>query len=728
MISFDEKQKVFNLTNASISHLFSIEEGGLLGHLYYGPKIRAYHGERFYPRIDRGFSGNLPDSLDRTYSKDDLLQEYSGNNTGDFRLPAIVIKTKNGARMTDFRYQSYKIINGKPKLEGLPQSYVESDQEAQTLEVTLRDDVIKADLVLTYTIYRDRPVITRNARLINCGSEAFQVEKLASMQLDLTKQNYDLVYLPGQYGVERQTRRKSIDQGIFEMSSRRGASSHHMNPFAAIVDKDTDEFHGNVMATLLVYSGNFKISLESDQIDQIRLLVGINDDNFSWKLNPGESFQTPEAINVYSTKGLNGMTQVFHHLLRERVARGKWRDRERPIIINNWEATEMNFDAAKLDQIVEEAEPLGIEMFVLDDGWFGHRDDDNSSLGDWYVNTKKIDLHKVAKQTHDAGMKFGLWFEPEMISKDSDLYKNHPDYVLHEPGRGMTLARNQLVLDFSRPEVVDNIFDQICKILDDVDIDYIKWDCNRNLTEVYSAAYPADQEGEIAHRHILGVYSLMERLIERYPDILFESCSGGGGRDDAGLLYYMPQCWPSDNTDANERLRIQEGTSLVYPISSVTGHVSAVPNGHTNRITSFKMRGDVAMSATFGYELDPSALTEDEKAEVKKQVAFYKEHRKLIQFGDFYRLQSAFAGNHVAWEFVSPDKSEALLFMYRKLSSVRYEIVNTKMYALDPDKNYQDSVTGKIYGGDELMNLGLFRNPTHKGDFISEVHYFKAVK
>ncbi|WP_367341231.1 alpha-galactosidase [Limosilactobacillus sp.] len=727
MITFDSQQQVFNLSNSKISYLFSIEEGGLLSHLYYGPRIRHYHGERRYPRIDRGFSGNLPHSKDRTYSKDDLLQEYSGNNTGDYRLPAITVKGSDGARFTDFRYDSYRIIDGKPALPGLPSSYVKDNDEAQTLEVNLKDATLKLTLTLVYSIYKDRAVVTRNARLQNNSNQPIDIEKIASMQLDLTKHDYDLVYLPGQYALERQTRRVALNQGIFEISSRRDSSSHHMNPFAALVDKDTDEFHGNALGVLLVYSGNHKISIERDQIDQTRLIAGINDFNFSWHLEPGESFQTPEAITVFSTKGLNGMSQIFHHLLRERVARGKFQYADRPIVINNWEATFFDFNDQKLDEVVKEAKPLGIEMFVLDDGWFGHRNDDNSSLGDWFVNKDKVNLKRVAKQTHDAGMKFGLWFEPEMISVDSDLYRKHPDWALAEPGRGSTLSRNQLVLDFSRPEVVDNIFQQMCKILDAVSIDYIKWDCNRNLTEVYSQAVSPDHEGEIAHREILGVYSLMDRLTKRYPNILFEGCSGGGGRFDAGILYYMPQSWPSDDTDAAERLKIQDGTSLVYPISSMSAHVSVSPNQQTGRSISFKTRGDVAMAGVFGYELDLAKLTDDEKQQVKKQIAFYKQHRHLIQYGDFYRLESPFTSNTVAWEFVSPDKSEALLFMFRQQHTNRMEIVNTKMVALDPQRDYSDMTSDQVFGGDELMNVGLYRDPKHVGDYLSEVHYFKEV-
>ncbi|WP_295728004.1 alpha-galactosidase [uncultured Limosilactobacillus sp.] len=730
MITFDSKQHVFHLKNKDISYIFSIEEGKLLSHLYFGPALRQYHGERRYPRVDRGFSGNLPGSTDRTFSKDDLLQEYSGNNTGDYRIPAITVKGPDGAQLTDFRYQSYEIQAGKPALKGLPAAYVNDDHEAETLNITLHDATLAIDLILSYTIYRDRPVITRNARLVNSSQQPIEIQKIASLQLDLPKgsEERELVYLPGQYGHERQVKRAKIEQGIFEISSRRNSSSHHMNPFAAIVDSSTTEFQGNALGILLVYSGNHQIQIEKDQIDQLRILAGINEFNFNWRLAPNEEFQTPEAIMAFSDHGLNGMSQTFHHLLTERVARGKYKYAERPIVINNWEATFFDFDDQKLDQVVKEAAPLGIEMFVLDDGWFGHRNDDNSSLGDWFVNTKKVNLAKVAKQTHKHGMKFGLWFEPEMISVDSELYQKHPEWVLHEPNRGMTLSRNQLVLDFSQPAVVENVFQQMCAVLDSADINYIKWDFNRNLTEVFSTAWPANQQGSIAHRYILGLYQLLEKLTTRYPDILFEGCSGGGGRFDAGILYYMPQSWASDDTDAADRMKIQYGTSLVFPTSAISAHVSVSPNQQTGRQIDFATRGAVAMSGVFGYELDLEDLTAKEKAMLKEQISFYKQHRHLIQYGDFYRLISPFDGSPwAAWEFVSRDRAEALLFTFKREHTNRYEIFNTKLVGLDPYRNYRMDNSNHIYGGDELMQSGLLNDPTVKGDFKATIHYFKEL-
>ncbi|VDG32075.1 alpha-galactosidase [Lactobacillus plantarum JDM1] [Lactiplantibacillus mudanjiangensis] len=729
LIQVDDHQQVFHLQNNDISYVLGVETGDVLAHLYFGPRIEQYHGERQYPRIDRGFSGNLPQSLDRTYSKDDVPQEYAGNNTGDYRLPAAVIRAENGARTVDFRYQTYRVSDGKPDLTGLPQTYVEADNEAQTLTVLLSEATLNLQLELNYTIYRDRPVITRSARVINRGESAVNIEKLASMQLDLPTEPLEVISLPGSYARERQLTRQPIPRGLTQFESRRGGSSHHMNPFMALVTPQTTEFSGAALGVLLIYSGNHQLSLEKDAIGQTRVMAGINEYNFDWQLAPEQSFQTPEVAMVYSNTGLNGMSQSYHSLLRERVARGQYRNADRPILINNWEATYFDFDAGKIQQILDAAAPLGIEMFVLDDGWFGHRNDDNSSLGDWVVNRDKLPggLSQIAAQTHAKKMRFGLWFEPENISEDSDLFRQHPDWALGVPNRGRTLSRNEYVLDFSNPLVVDNLYEQMTVVLDEVPVDYIKWDMNRNLTEVYSAALAPAQQGEVSHRYILGVYDLMERLTKRYPQILFEGCSGGGGRFDAGLLYYMPQSWPSDNNDPIERLKIQYGTSLVYPISSITAHVGTSPDELLGRSTSMDMRGAVAMSGTLGYELDASALSDADKQAVIGQIKFYKEHRHLIQYGTFYRLESPFTSNTVAWLFVSPDQSEALLYRFVVQGMVQPEPHITKLAGLKPQAQYLDTGSEQVYGGDELMNVGLYTTPVQTSDFMAQINYFKVL-
>ena len=502
-----------------------------------------------------------------------------------------------------------------------------------------------------------------------------------------------------------------------------------MNPFVALVDPKTDEFSGDAWGLALVYSGNHEFELEKDQLDQLHVTVGINEYNFSWKLTPGASFQTPEVLLVYSNAGLNGMSQTYHSLILDRVIRSKFKRSPRPILVNNWEATYFDFNEDKLKPIVDEAKKLGIEMFVLDDGWFGHRDDDNSSLGDWQVYEKKFPqgLKHFADYVHGQGLKFGLWFEPEMISFDSDLYRAHPDYLMHVPGRKPSPSRNQYVLDLGRKEVRDNIFDQMTKILDGGSVDYIKWDMNRHLSDIYECDLPADQQGEVYHRYVLGLYDLSERLVDRYPDILLEGCSGGGGRFDIGMAYYCPQIWASDNSDAIARLVIQYGTSLVYPQSMMTSHVSVSPNEQNGRITPFDTRAAVAMCGDLGYELDLTKMSDEDKAAVKKQVADYKQIRKLTQYGKFYTLKAPLDSNQAAWMTVSDDQTEAIVTTVNILSYAQPYLTKTKLAGLDPDKDYEDLATGRVYGGDELMNLGFYDPTQPRKDFTAKMYHFKAV-
>lgn len=729
-VEFDKDTKVFHLRNNEISYIMKVEEDSVLNHLYFGKVIQHYSGNKTYLRRDRGFSGNVPGNAERAYSKDTLPQEYSSHGSMDYRLPATIIRRRNGSNLHDFRFSDYRIEAGKPELEGLPHSYVRNEEESTTLIVILKDRDQEIYLELAYTIYHERSVITRSVKVLNRTRESIVLEKIASMQMDLTNSGiYDeVISLPGAHLRERQIHREPIHSGIQSFESRRGASSHHMNSFIALVNHDTNEISGPAIGIHLVYSGNHAFQLEKDQIDQVRVLAGINDYNFSWSLSPSEVFQTPEVIMAFSDQGLNGMSGSLHHLLRERVARGMHQFKERPILVNNWEATYFDFDSQKIEQIVDEAADLGIEMFVLDDGWFGHRDSDNSSLGDWfeYEGKLKNGLKGIVDYVHQKGMQFGLWFEPEMISIDSQLYKEHPDYLMQEPNRTPSASRDQHLLDMGRQEVRQAIEKQLCAILDEVPIDYVKWDMNRSLSDVYSIQCSAENQGETAHRHILGVYELLEHLVNRYPKILWEGCSGGGGRFDAGFLYYMPQSWPTDNTDAVERLKIQYGTSLAYPISSMTAHVSAVPNHQTGRITSLKTRGDVAMSGVFGYELDLTEMTEKEKVIVKEQVQQYQAIRPLVQFGEFYRLNSPFEGNLTAWMFVSPDKTEALVMMARTLASAQPVFHEVFLTGLETTARYQEQKTGQFYFGDELMALGV-NVPDFYGDFQTTLLHLKKV-
>ena len=725
LIHFNETERVFHLSNAMYSYVLRVEEGNVLTNEYFGQAIAAYHGGRKYPRVDRSFSPNFPEATDRLYSLDTILQEYPGYGTGDYRTPAQVIRHEDGSTVTDFRYKSYEIVTGKPRLDGMPSTYVEQDEEAETLIITLEDPKERLTARLVYTVYRDRPVLARSARIENEGAETHYLQKAASLSLDLPLQELEVITLNGMWGRERMMEREPVKRGMKVFDSKRGSSSHQMNPFLALVSPETTEYAGVAVGFSLVYSGSHQMLLERDPYGQTRVQLGINEFGFEWRLDPGACFQTPEVNIVYSANGTMEMSQAFHALYRERLARGTFRDADRPILINNWEATYFDFDEAKIKSIVDESAALGIELFVLDDGWFGRRDDDYTSLGDWFEYEQKIPngLKGLADYIHTKGMKFGLWFEPEMISRESELFKQHPDWAIQIPGRGLSKGRDQYVLDFSRKEVRDNIVQQMTEVLDRVPIDYLKWDFNRNVTEVFSTSLPSDRQGEVLHRYVLGLYEVLETITSRYPNILFESCSGGGGRFDPGMLYYMPQTWTSDNTDAIARLKIQHGTSMVYPISSMGAHVSAVPNHQTHRETSLEMRGNVAMAGVFGYELDVTEMSEDEKAIVKQQVAFYQEHRRTFQYGTFYRLESAFDSNHPSWMFVSEE--EVIVCDYSVLSETAPLIRLLKLRGLDTTAVYE--VEGQHYGGDELMHVGLYIEPIVKGDFVSKLYVLKKV-
>lgn len=721
----------FHLTNGSISYIFAVDEGGLLSQQYFGKALKEYHGQKRYPRIDRGFSGNLPGSFDRGYSKDSLLQEYSSYGTQDFHSPALMVRDEaDGNDITDFRYEGFEILAGKPALPGLPASYVLAADEAQTLVITLKDVVADLRVRLFYTIYQDYDVIIRSSSFENHLDHDVTLLKIASMQLDLSHgAGFDeVISLPGAHVRERQLNREKITFGTKNFESRRGTSSHQMNSFIALVAKDTNEHRGKAIGLNFVYSGNHKFEVEQDQLKQKHVLVGINDFNFSWRLASGETFQTPEVIISYSEAGLNGMSDHNHRLLRERVARGKHQFAQRPILVNNWEATYFDFDTPKIQQIVDEAADLGIEMFVLDDGWFGKRSDDLSSLGDWqeFPNKLTTGLVGLADYVHQKGLKFGLWFEPEMISFDSTLFQEHPDYLFQAPGRPPAPARNQYVLDMGRKPVRDHICQQMGKILSKVPIDYVKWDMNRHLTDIFSQALPKERQGEASHRYVLGLYEMLEELTTAFPDILWEGCSGGGGRFDAGFMYYMPQTWTSDNTDAVARLAIQYGTTLAYPVSNMTAHVSAVPNHQTGRVTTMKMRGDVAMAGVLGYELDLTQLTPLEKATVKEQIQTYQKFRQLVQYGKFIRLDSPFTGNKTAWMFVSPDQREALVFIYHTLSYAQPYLTETRLAGLASEGTYQDTKTGAVFGGDELMYCGFYDEYSRE-DFSSQVRHFQRI-
>lgn len=729
-IKFDEKNKVFHLQAKDTSYVMEIVRDGYLLHQYWGRKINEFHHSNEIQLVDRGFSGNpYAHKEDRTFSLDTLPQEYPQYGNTDFRKPAYQIQLENGSTVSDLKYHSHQIVKGKPALEGLPATYVEDDSEAETLEIIMQDSLTNLKVALSYTVYEQLNVITRSVRFINEGTESIKLLSAMSLCVDFRDADFDILHLHGAHVRERMVARQPLRPGIQSIESTRGASSHQHNPFLALLRKDANEDSGEVYAFNFVYSGNFLAQAEVDQINNTRVTLGINPFDFNWKLEPGEGFQTPETVMVYSSEGLGDMSRTFHELYRTRLVRGTFRDKERPILVNNWEATYFDFNAKKIVDIAKVGREIGIELFVLDDGWFGKRNDDTTSLGDWFVDREKLPegLDDLANKVRDMEMEFGLWFEPEMISVDSDLYREHPDWCLHVPGRTRSESRNQLILDFSRDDVCEEISKRVCDILASVPISYVKWDMNRHMTEIGSAALPPERQRETAHRYMLGLYKVMEQITSSFPNVLFESCSGGGGRFDPGMLYYMPQVWTSDNTDAISRLKIQYGTSLVYPIVTMGSHVSAVPNHQVNRITSLEMRGDVAMSGNLGYELDLTKLTEKEKEIVKQQIAEYKEIRKLIQFGDFYRLHSPFEGNETSWLFANKDKSDIMVFYFSVLAEPAAPLKVLKLKGIDVSKKYQVIGTDKVYGGDELSYVGISIPADIRGDFQSYVWQLKEV-
>ncbi len=708
-ILFHDQTKTFHLFNEKISYIMTVLPNHQMGQLYFGKKIRDREDfSHLLEYCSRPMTSCVFED-DRTFSLEHVKQEYGVYGTTDYRRPAVEILSSNGSRLSDFKYQDYKITPGKPALAGLPATYTEADSEAETLTLILKDSVTGMTLHLLYTIFADGGIIARSAQLINNGSESVHVTTAMSLCLDLPDHNYEWMQFSGAWARERHLITRKLEHGIVAVDSRRGNSSHNHNPFVILRRPDTNEFQGEAIGFSLIYSGNFLAQAETDTHDTTRVLLGIHPMGFDWKLAPQESFQTPEAVMVYTDSGLNSLSQTFHRLYQKRLARGYWRDRERPVLNNNWEATYFNFTEDRLVEIASKAKECGVELFVLDDGWFGERNDDHAGLGDWIANPKRLPngITGLAQRIEDLGLKFGLWFEPEMTNKNSDLYRNHPDWILETPGRSTSPGRSQHVLDFSRKEVVDCIYEMMAKILSEAKVSYIKWDMNRSITECYSHALPADRQGEVFHRYILGVYDLYERLTSRFPHVLFESCASGGGRFDPGMLYYAPQAWASDNSDAVSRLKIQYGSSYCYPLSSIGSHVSVVPNHQVYRTTPLHTRANTAFFGAFGYELDLNKLTPEELVQVKQQVAFMKEYRRLLQFGTFYRILSPFEGNVTCWMCVSDDKKQAIAGWYRVLNGANLPFSRIRLQGLNPDFCYKEQASGASYYGDELMNLGL---------------------
>ena len=699
-ITFNETTRIFTLTTAHTTYQMQADAQGYLLHLYYGARTA---GEMDYLLNygDRGFSGN-PNSAgnNRTYSLDALPQEYPSLGTGDFRNYALNIENADGSQCCNPVYITHEIAAGKYTLKGLP--FVRAEEnEAETLKIILEDPVTKVELRLLYGVLEKEDIITRSVIIKNAGKAPVTVKKAQSACLDFLHGDYDLIKFYGRHAMERNMERMPVSHESTRIGSRRGTSSHQYNPGVILAGKNTNEDSGSCYGMLFVYSGNFLVEAEKDQYDQTRIQMGLTDELFAYPLEAGAEFTAPEVILSYTNKGLSRLSQQYHHCIMNHICQGKYVHANRPVLINSWEAAYFDFTGDTIVELAKEAKALGIDMVVMDDGWFGKRNDDNSSLGDWYVNEEKLGgtLTKLIERVNAEGVKFGIWIEPEMVSEDSDLYREHPEWAITIPGRKPVRSRNQLVLDFSRKEVRDEIFKRICAVLDQGNVEYIKWDMNRSLADIYAP--------NVTYDYVLGVYDFLEKLTNRYPDILIEGCSGGGGRFDAGMLYYTPQIWCSDNTDAINRTRIQYGTSFFYPVAAMGSHVSAVPNHQTGRVTSMHTRGVAAMSGTFGYELNPALLNAKEKAEIRAQLAQYREYQELIREGDYYRLSNPFQDNFAAWMVVSDDRSKALVSVIRLTAEANPPAAYVTLKGMEEDAFYREKTTGKVYPGAALMEAGI---------------------
>ena len=727
-ITYFEKERIFKLDTPNTSYLMGIvDEENFLGHIYYGKRMEDHH-VGYLMRTEEPPFVPSKNNRERCSFYDVFPFEYPTAGLGDYRESCISVRTEGGHCGCSFSYVSHRILEGKPELCGLPATFGDKDS-CMTLEITGEDKYVGMRVKLYYTAFSDTDVITRSVKVENMGENPFYLSKVFSACLDMDYQDYDMISLHGSWARERHIQRKPLGYGIQNVSSFRGESSHQDHPFLALVSKNTTQENGEVYAMNFVYSGNFRAQAEVSQFDGVRMSMGIHPENFCWKLMPGEEFQAPEVVMVYSDKGLDGMTTSFHHLYKKHLIRGEYKDKKRPILINNWEATYFDFTTEKLLSIAKEASALGIEMLVMDDGWFGKRSSDNCALGDWVVNEEKISggLKYLVDEVNKLGMKFGIWFEPEMISPDSDLYRAHPDWAIAIPGRVATESRQQYVLDLSRKEVVDYVYECVASILRSANIEYVKWDMNRQLTDIGSYELPADRQGELYHRYVLAVYELQDRLTKEFPHLLLENCSGGGARFDPGMLYFSPQIWCSDDTDAIERLEIQEGTALIYPLSTMGAHVSDCPNHTVGRVTPFETRGIVALAGTFGYELDVTKIPQEDRDMIPQQVAMYHKYNDLVRRGDYYRIAS-YSQNHKfdCWEIVSEDKKEALVTFVQVLNRANFKSRRIRLKGLDPKKQYRIEGEEKCYSGEALMYAGL-QIPNPWGDFKAQLIHLLEV-
>ncbi len=710
-VRYIESKKTFLLQTKNSTYQMKVSDYGYLLHLYYGERLEDEDLSYLIQLQDRGFSPNPNEAgNDRTFSLDFLPQEFSSDGSCDYRLSSIEVKNGDGSYAFVGKAAKHEIYAGKYSLEGLPSLWAADQDRVDTLEIWLTDPATQLTAVLCYSVFEEKDIITRAVKVINESEDTIYLNRIMSMTMDFMDSDYDFIHFDGRHTMEREWSRNPLAYGIQNVGSFRGASSHQHNPFTILCERGASEDDGRCYGFSFVYSGNFMCKVEKDQYDQTRIVMGIHPKHFSYQLKPGERFTAPEVVLAYSGKGLTHLTHLYHRVYRENLCKSPYVRKERPILINSWEAAYFDFDEAKLLEIAKEAVDMGVELFVLDDGWFGNRNDDNAALGDWDVNTAKLPrgLGGLSEDIHEMGLNFGLWIEPEMVSENSGLYRKHPDWCLQMPRRQPSRGRYQLVLDLSREDVRDYIVTSINSVLDSARIEYVKWDMNRFITDAWSAIVEKEKQGEIYHRYILGLYDIMNRIILTHPEILFCGCSGGGGRFDPGMLYYQPQIWCSDNTDAVCRLKIQYGTTFVYPVSAMESHVSVCPNHQTGRTVPLETRGITAMDGILGYELDSTKLTEEEKRICRQQVEAYKRNYPLIVYGDYYRLTNPYTfSEYVAWEHVSRNRDEALISLVLTEKEANDAQRYVKAKGLNPQMQYQvDGMEGSL-SGQALMSAGL---------------------
>ncbi len=723
-VTYDKDKSIFKLDTARTSYLIGVTAEGYVGHIYYGLRLAVADGY-YLMRAGRDASAPALIPAEKSACLDTFPMEYPTGGMGDFRESCLDVRSESGNLGCELFYKSHMIADGKPGLPGLPASFGTAEQ-VQTLTLTCADAVLGLRVALAYSVFEKEDIITRSVQISNEGTQQLRLEKVYSACLDLDNEDYELLTLHGAWARERHIQRRPLQYGRQSVGSVRGESGHQQQPFAALVSAGCTQERGEVYAMHFVYSGNFLAQAERSQYDSVRLTMGISPYEFSWNLAPGEAFTAPEVVMTYSAEGLGGMTRSLHDFYRNHMIRSPYGQALRPVLVNNWEATYFDFDTDKLLELAHSAKDCGIEMLVMDDGWFGHRNDDRSSLGDWTVNEDKLPggLERLVRKVNEIGLQFGLWMEPEMVSRDSDLYRAHPDWAIHIPGRVPGMTRSQYVLDLSNPQVVDYVYASVARVLHSAPIAYLKWDMNRPLYDLGSAYLDAGHQQELGHRYVLGLYALQERLVTEFPNLLLENCSAGGARFDPGMLYYSPQIWCSDDTDAVERLAIQEGTALLYPLSAIGAHVSDCPNHEVGRNTPFTTRGHVALAGTFGYELDITKLSDEERGLIRQQVADYHKYEMLVRTGDYYRIAS-YADNHShdCYMVVSKDRTQALVTYVQVLAAAAQLPRRIRLQGLDPATIYHLEGTDERYTGEILMHGGFLVDGL-AGDAASRLYYF----